>query len=80
MLRSLSIENVAVIEKADIDFEDGFSVLSGETGAGKSIIIGSVGLALGGKARIGHGGQHLDHLHQNRTRVRFSVDKSSTRG
>ena len=47
MLRSLSIENIAVIEKADIDFEDGFSVLSGETGAGKSIIIDSINAILG---------------------------------
>ena len=47
MLRSLSIENIAVIEKADIDFEDGFSVLSGETGAGKSIIIDSIHAILG---------------------------------
>ncbi len=47
MLRSLSIENVAVIEKTDIDFEDGFSVLSGETGAGKSIIIDSINAILG---------------------------------
>ena len=47
MLRSLSIENIAVIEKADIEFEDGFSVLSGETGAGKSIIIDSINAILG---------------------------------
>ncbi len=47
MLRSLSIENVAVIERADIDFEDGFTVLSGETGAGKSIIIDSINAILG---------------------------------
>ncbi|MEA4921347.1 MAG: DNA repair protein RecN [Clostridiaceae bacterium] len=47
MLRSLSIENIAVIERADIDFEDGFSVLSGETGAGKSIIIDSINAILG---------------------------------
>lgn len=47
MLRSLSIDNIAVIEHADIDFEDGFSVLSGETGAGKSIIIDSINAILG---------------------------------
>lgn len=47
MLRSLSIDNVAVIEHADIEFEDGFSVLSGETGAGKSIIIDSINAILG---------------------------------
>lgn len=47
MLFNLSIENVALIEKADINFSDGFSVLTGETGAGKSILIGSVNMLLG---------------------------------
>ena len=50
MLRSLYIQNYALIEKLDISFETGFSVITGETGAGKSIIIGSVALALGAKA------------------------------
>ncbi len=49
MLSSLHIENVAVIKNADIDFSGGFSVLTGETGAGKSIIIDSLGLILGAK-------------------------------
>ncbi len=47
MLQSLHIENVAVIRKIDIDFSEGFSVLSGETGAGKSILIDSIGFLLG---------------------------------
>lgn len=47
MLKSLSIENVAVIEKATIDFEKGLNVLTGETGAGKSIIIDSINMILG---------------------------------
>ncbi len=47
MLFNLSIENVALIEKADINFSDGFNVLTGETGAGKSILIGSVNMLLG---------------------------------
>ena len=50
MLLSLHIENIAIIEKSDIDFSDGFNVLTGETGAGKSIIIDSVNLLLGNKA------------------------------
>ena len=50
MLRSLHIENIAVIRKADLEPDKGFSVLTGETGAGKSIIMGSVNLALGAKA------------------------------
>ncbi len=47
MLFNLSIENVALIEKADISFGEGFHVLTGETGAGKSILIGSVNMLLG---------------------------------
>ncbi len=50
MLRSLQIVNVAVIKQADIEFSDGFCVLTGETGAGKSIIIDSIGLLLGSRA------------------------------
>ena len=50
MLISLHIENVAVIKCADVDFSSGFMVLTGETGAGKSIIIDSVNLLLGAKA------------------------------
>lgn len=49
MLSSLHIENVAIINKSDIDFSDGFNVLTGETGAGKSIIIDSINLLLGNK-------------------------------
>ncbi len=49
MLRSLHIENIAVIRRADLDFSNGFSVLTGETGAGKSIIIDSINLLLGNR-------------------------------
>ena len=49
MLRTLHIENIAVIKCVDITFENGLTVLTGETGAGKSILIDSVGLLLGGK-------------------------------
>lgn len=47
MLKYLHIENIAVIEKSDIEFTDGFNVLTGETGAGKSIIIDSLNAVLG---------------------------------
>ena len=47
MLRSLTIENIAVIEQAEIEFGGGFNVLTGETGAGKSIVIDSLEAALG---------------------------------
>ena len=47
MLGLLHIENIAVIPKTDVDFREGFNVLTGETGAGKSIIIDSIGALLG---------------------------------
>ena len=47
MLKSLHIENIAVIEKTDIDFSEGFNVLTGETGAGKSIVIDAINAVLG---------------------------------
>ena len=50
MLKSLYLENIAVIEKASIDFEGGFTVLTGETGAGKSIVIDAINMALGERA------------------------------
>lgn len=49
MLKTLHIENVAVIEKADIEFGQGMNVLTGETGAGKSIVIDALGAVLGGR-------------------------------
>lgn len=50
MLRSLNIRNVVLIDKLDIDFKSGFGVLTGETGAGKSILLDSLGLVLGKRA------------------------------
>lgn len=52
MLRSLYIQNYALIEILDIDFDTGFSVITGETGAGKSIILGAIGLLLGQRADV----------------------------
>lgn len=49
MLRTLHVKNLALIEEAEVDFTEGLNILSGETGAGKSIIIGSMNLALGEK-------------------------------
>ena len=48
MLLNLHIKNMALIDEIEIDFSDHLNILTGETGAGKSIIIGSVMLALGG--------------------------------
>ena len=50
MLKHLYIKNYALIEELDIDFRDGFSVITGETGAGKSILLGAIGLLLGQRA------------------------------
>ena len=49
MLKFLHIENIAVIEKTDIEFKSGFNVLTGETGAGKSILIDAINAVLGGR-------------------------------
>ena len=50
MLESLHVKNLALINEAEVDFTKGLNILTGETGAGKSIIIGSINLALGAKA------------------------------
>ncbi|OHT43581.1 DNA repair protein RecN [Flavobacterium tructae] len=52
MITSLSIKNYALIEKLTIDFSKGFSIITGETGAGKSIILGAIGLVLGKRADL----------------------------
>ena len=53
MLTSLAIRNVVLIEALDLEFGAGLSVLTGETGAGKSILLDSLGLALGARADSG---------------------------
>lgn len=52
MITNLSIENFALIEKLSIQFSDGFSTITGETGAGKSILLGALGLVLGKRADL----------------------------
>lgn len=52
MITSLSIENYALIEKLSIEFSSGFSTITGETGAGKSILLGALGLVLGKRADL----------------------------
>ena len=49
MLQNLHVKNLALIQEIEVDFSEGLNILTGETGAGKSIILGSIGLALGGK-------------------------------
>ncbi|MBQ6956691.1 MAG: AAA family ATPase, partial [Bacteroidales bacterium] len=50
MLKSLHIENYALIERSDIGFDSGFVAITGETGAGKSIMLGALALLLGERA------------------------------
>ncbi len=66
MLSSLHIENIAVIEQADIDFDAGFNVLTGETGAGKSIVIDAISAILGERA--------------SRDMIRTGADRASVTG
>ena len=53
MIRFLRIKNLAVIEKLELEFEPGLTVLTGETGAGKSIVVGALGLLVGERASPG---------------------------
>lgn len=53
MLTHLHVKNLAVVEDIEVDFSEGLNIITGETGAGKSVIIGSVNLALGGKINVG---------------------------
>lgn len=61
MLLNLHVKNLALIDESEVDFKEGLNILTGETGAGKSIIIGSVNIALGGKVSrdiIRHGADY----------------------
>ena len=66
MLSLLHIENIAVIEQADISFDKGFNVLTGETGAGKSIVIDAISAIMGERAY--------------RDMIRTGTTKASVRG
>ena len=50
MLKHLSIQNYALIDKLEVDFSDGLTIITGETGAGKSILLGALGLIAGSRA------------------------------
>ena len=50
MLQHVRVQNIALIDEADIDFDEGMNALTGETGAGKSILLGAINLALGKRA------------------------------
>jgi len=73
MLRTLSIRNLAILPEADIAFEPGFTVLTGETGAGKSILLGALKLVLGAKGKADLIRQGADKL---RVEAAFDVPPS----
>ena len=74
MLQSLSIRNVVLIDKLDLDFKSGLSVLTGETGAGKSILLDSLGLVLGNRAETSLIRQGEDKLSVT---AQFSLQKQT---
>ena len=76
MLLQLNIKNFALIENLSIDFERGFNVLSGETGAGKSILIDAINFVLGGKFN-----KNLIRTGKDKTVVEavFSIENEKTR-
>src|SRR5213078_3968383 len=53
MLKQLAVQNVVLVERLELEFEPGLGVLTGETGAGKSILLDALGLALGSRADTG---------------------------
>ena len=61
MLRVLHVKNMALIEEEKIEFGDGLNILTGETGAGKSILIGSLGVALGSGSFKDYVPENADH-------------------
>lgn len=76
MLFHLYVKNLALIDSAEVEFDEGLNILTGETGAGKSVIIGSVNVALGGKASRDLIRQGCDSAY---VELVFSVDEEGRR-
>lgn len=76
MLLNLHVKNMALIDEIDVSFKDGLNILSGETGAGKSIIIGSIEFALGGKMQKDVVGKFANY---GLVELVFSVDELKDR-
>lgn len=74
MLINLHVKNLALIDEADVFFDEGLNILTGETGAGKSILLGSINLALGAKASRDILGKHGDYAS---VELLFQVDAST---
>lgn len=76
MLANLHIKNLALIDEADVDFSENLNILTGETGAGKSVLIGSINIALGGKFSPDSIRTGADHALVELT---FQIEEKSTR-
>lgn len=76
MLLNVSVKNLALIKEADVYFKDGMNILTGETGAGKSVIIGSINIALGGKVNKEMIRAGADYA---MAELVFKVDRETTR-
>jgi DNA repair protein RecN (Recombination protein N) len=80
MLVDLSIRDLALIEAAELSFGPGLNVISGETGAGKSLLVGALELALGLRARVGGGGQVRKGAKEARVEARFEFPRAKKGG
>ena len=69
MLRTLTIRDFVIVDTIELEFSNGFTVFTGETGAGKSILIDALQLALGGTGRRAGGGDEGDALVRGHGRV-----------
>lgn len=76
MLQNLYVKNLALIDEVEVDFRDGLNILTGETGAGKSIIIGSINIALGGKVPKDVVRKDADYAY---VELIFSIESEETR-
>ena len=74
MIKSLSVENFIIVEKLNLEFENGLQVLTGETGAGKSIIVGAVNLILGSDI---HAGMLLNESLPAKLEAVFKIDDNN---
>ena len=80
MLVELSIRDLALIEAAELAFGPGLNVITGETGAGKSLLVGALDLILGGRAKAGAGAMVRQGAKEARIEARFELDPASDRG
>ena len=75
MLRSLHVKNLALIRETEVEFGEGLNILTGETGAGKSILVGSIGIALGARVSPEIIGKRADYA---MVELVFQIEKPET--